>query len=167
MKNIVLLIAMLATGVAGYFVGAREGEEAKEALARVEQAVKAKEADAQKTKTALEKRIGELTAEHDKEVARINQDYEKQKADWNVLLAGRDKRIKELTAANGGTLKEIEKLRSALEQSASPEQRKALEEKIAQLEQEMEARAIEIAGLKCSALKVPADMLSKLRGEEP
>ena len=165
MKNITLIIVMLVAAIAGYFFGSYSGRNAKEALANAQVAAELATKDHDKTVKELNDRLAKLDSDYEIDKKARDASYEKQKIKWAELLAGRDKRITELSKESSGTGAEIERLRRSLKGMTSPEERQRMNERIAKLEKELKDQQTLIAGLECSKVPVPQEMLDRLKGD--
>jgi hypothetical protein len=166
LRNIILLVALLAAGVAGYFVGARSGQDAKEALAKLEDATKAGEAEHKKTTAELQAQVTSLTAKYDAAKQQADAGDKLKRDQLSALLAAREKTIADLKARRSSELGEIERLRLHLNDAQSPQEKQALLDQIARLKDEVKAAGRAEVGQKCLDVAVPKDMLETLRGDK-
>lgn len=162
MRNLVLLIAMLAAGICGYFVGSWSGRDAKEALARVEASARESEAAFRKTTQDLEARLGTLSAAHDQEKQKIKDEFKKQEDVLAGAVATRDQRINELQRSRKTIQAEIADARARLAAAKTEAERKAAEVDIGKLQKQEQVVAVTVDGEQCAAVKVPPSLLAAL-----
>ena len=130
MRNIILLLVMIAGGVAGYFIGGRQGRNAVESLARLEAASKLAQIEHDKTAKTLDEKVSHLTAGYQKEKGEIDAAHAKQQERLKKELASRDQKIAGLNVVIAANQDQIDEARSRLGKSASPEERSALQAKL-------------------------------------
>jgi hypothetical protein len=163
LKNLLFLVALLGATVAGYFVGARSGQDAKEALARLEAETKLAEAEHKKTTEQLNAKVTSLTANYDKEKKQIDADYAARHDKLSALLATRDAAIVDLKKRNSNDLVEIGKLRAHLEDPVSPEDRQATLNQIGERRADQKDAKLALRGEFCLKIPVPKEILASLQ----
>ena len=165
-KKIVLLAALLASAVAGYFVGSQTGKEAKETIAKLEEASKLADAEHKKTVDELKATVSSLNSDFEVKKKQIADAFDSQRGDLLAQLAARQKTIDELKARQLKVQDEIDRLRSHLNDSQSAQERQALLDRIAVLEAEKQATATALRGEECLGVRVPKRVLATLQGEK-
>ena len=167
LRYVILLVALLAAGVAGYFVGARSGQDAKEALARLEAAGKEGDAEGRKTKAELESKLATLNARYEAEKTRIDSELAISHDKLAALLAARDKTIGDLKARSASDQSEIRQLRLTLVDAKNPGDKQATLERIARLEDDAHAALVDARGNQCLKVPVPKAILETLLEPKP
>jgi chromosome segregation ATPase len=163
MKYLVILIALVAGGISGYYLGAHQGKSAIEALDSLKQAAKQEKAESDKTINALKEGMAGLSAEHKNELARIEAEHKQQRAKLDAALAGKDKKIKDLSAKVNNNQQEIERLQLMAANVSDPEEKKKLQEEIARLKKEKLNLQSGVDGLKCLSVPAPDEILVRLQ----
>jgi hypothetical protein len=166
-RNIILLVVLIAGGVAGYFIGARNGQDAKEALAKLEEATKLGEAEHKKTTAELQAQVTSLTTKFEADKKQINADYSAKQDKLSALLGSRDKTIKDLKDRRSGDQSEIVRLRAHMNDPMSAAEKQANLERIAQLEKDRRDTVLAMRGEQCLAVAVPKDNLATLQENKP
>jgi len=164
MRNLVLLLAMIAGGVAGYFIGAQKGRNAVESLARLEVASERAQIEHRRTVKVLDEKVSKLSARYQKEKSEIDAAYAKQQELLEKEVSSRDRKIAGLNATIAWSRGQINAARTRLGKSMSPEQRATVQAEIARLLAENKSRQTDVAGFECAKIPVPADYLDLLAG---
>lgn len=167
MNYLVILLVLVAGGISGYFIGAHQGKAAIEALATVEQAAKHEKAESDKAINALKESMAGITSVHKNELSKIETEYRQQRTKLDAALAGKDKKIKDLTAKINNNQQEIERAQHMAANVSDPAEKKKLQEKIAQLENEKRNLESGVDGLKCLSVAAPDEILMRLQGKQP
>lgn len=162
MRNLVLLLAMAAAGVAGYFLGSWSGRDAKEALARVEAAARESEAQYQKTTKDLQAMLAALGSEHEQATQKIKDEFKQQEAAFASAVKARDQRIVELQRARQGIQAEIADAKARLAAAKGEADRKAAEAEVGRLQKQEQVVVATVEGEQCANVKVPPSLLAAL-----
>lgn len=162
MRNLVLIVAMVAAGLAGFFLGSWGGRSAKEALARVEASARESEAQFQKTTKELQTRLAALGSEHEQATQKIKDDFKQQEDAFASAVAARDQRITELQRSRKGIQAEIADARARLAAAKSEADRKAAEAEIGKLQKQEQVVVTTVEGEQCANVKVPPSLLTAL-----
>jgi chromosome segregation ATPase len=162
MRNLVLIIAMVAAGLAGYFLGGRGGRGAKEALARVEASARESEAQYQKTTKDLQARLAALGSEHEQATQKIKDEFKQQEAAFASAVKARDQRIAELQRSRQGIQAEIADARARLAAAKSEAERLAAQADIGKLQKQEQVVVATVEGEQCANVKVPPSLLTAL-----
>lgn len=166
LRNIVVLVALLAGGVAGYFIGSRSGQDAEKALAKLEAASKDGEAEHKKATAELQSQVTALSVKYEAEKQQINADSAARRDKLAAALAARDKAIGELKARGRNDQSEIRQLQVHLNDVPSPKDKQATLERIAILEGDKHSAFLEARGEQCLGLPVPKAVLATLREDK-
>lgn len=167
MRNLILLLVLVAGGVTGYFIGSYRGKAAIEALAAVKQAALQEKAEADKTVKALEEKMAGLSTEHKNELDKIESDYRQQLAKLGDALAGKEKKLKELSAQIDSNRQEIDRLRNTALSTTDPAERQKLLDQIAQLEKANRNLQSGVDGFRCLSVAIPDEIVRQLQGVQP
>lgn len=164
MRNLVLLIVMVLAGGAGWWAGSWSGRDAKQALAKAaELGEQAKKAHAEETQ-ALKARLDGIGAELEARQKARDTEFASAKQQLEGLLAGRDKTISELKRSSSGKQTRIVEIEKRVADPALPvAERNTLQAEIARLQGEVQAERTRVAGLECSKVPVPPELLAPLR----
>ena len=167
MGKLVLIIAMLAAGVAGYFIGGWSGRSAKEALAKAETSAKESEAQFQKTKQELEQKLASIGSQHEAEKQKINDDFKKQQDEFTSAVATRDQRIVTMQKERTGIQSQIVAAQARASAAKTDADRKAAEADVLRLQKQEQVVVVTVQGEQCAVVKVPPSLLAALRGTTP
>ena len=166
-KLLVLIVAILA-GLGGWTIGSWKGRDAIQALEKAQDLGKQAEAAQDKAQKALNQQIAELNAKFQADQKRLEDEHQRAKAEFDTVLAGRDRRIAELGKVRTTTQTRIVTLeQKAAEPGLTQEARDALLADIDRLKREVDAQKTLIAGLECSKVAVPDELLAPLRRGQP
>lgn len=164
MRNLVLLIVMVLAGGAGWWAGSWKGRDAIAALEKAkelgEQAQKAQVAETQ----ALKKQLESIGAEFEAKQKARDAEFASAKGALDSALAGRDKTIAALQRSSGSKQTRIVEIEKRVADPTLPSaERGALQSEIDRLRAEVSAERARVAGLECSKVPVPAELLAPLR----
>ncbi len=168
MRNLVLLIVMVLAGAAGWYAGSWSGKDAIAALAKAKDLGEQAQAEHDKVVKGLNQRLAGLSSEFEQGQKKLETEHAQAKAEFNAVLAGRDQRIAELGKVRSVTQTRIVTLQQAVASpTIDPEERNRLQAEITKLEKTVTDQQTLIAGLECSKVAVPAELLAPLRGGQP
>lgn len=177
MRNLVLLIVALLAGAAGWYGGSWSGRDAIQALAKAKALGEQAQAEHDKAVKGLNDRLAGLGAEYAQGKKTLEDAHAQAKREFSTVLAGRDQRIAELGRVRTSTQTQLAGLKQALANAgtgtgtaggATPQDRERLQADINRLEKQVADQQTLIAGLECSKVAVPAELLAPLRlGAQP
>ena len=168
MQKILLLVVAILAGLGGWYVGSWKGRDAIQALDKAKDLGQQAEAAQAKTQKALDKQIADLTQQFQSSQKKLEDEHSQAKAEFATVLAGRDKRIADLGKTRSVTQTRIVTLEaSAAQPGISAEERARLQTEIDRLKKEVDDQKVLIAGLECSKVAVPAELLAPLRRGQP
>lgn len=168
MQKLMLLIVALLAGVGGWTIGSWKGRDAIQAMDKAREVGRQAEDALAKAQKDLNQKITDLTEQHKASQKLLEDDHARAKTEFTTTLAGRDQRIVELGKVRTGTQTRIVTLQQQVAQPGlSTEERGRLQAEIDRLGKEVDAQKTLIAGLECSKLAVPAELLAPLRRGQP
>ena len=168
MQKLLLLIVALLAGVGGWTIGSWKGRDAIQALDKAKDAGKQAEDALAKAQKDLNQKIADLTDQHRASQQQLAETHDRARAEFASTLAGRDQRIADLGKVRVGTQTRIVTLQQQVTQPGlSTEERARLQAEIDRLSKEVDAQKTLIAGLECSKVAVPAELLAPLRRGQP
>ena len=169
MGKLLLLIVMVLAGGAGWTVGSWSGRDALQALSKAKELGEQAQTEHDKVVKALNQRIVAMTTDFEQDKKKLDDDHAKARTEFSAALANRDQRIADLGRARSGAQSQIAALQqAATSASASPEDRARLQAEITRLQKTVADQQTLIAGLECSKVQVPAELLAPLRvGSQP
>lgn len=164
MRNLVLLIVMVLAGGAGWWAGSWSGRDAKAALAKAQEiGEQAQKAHADETQ-ALKKQLESIGSEFEAKQKARDAEFATAKGALDTALAGRDKTIADLQRSSGSKQTRIVEIEKRVADPSLPlAERNALQADIDRLKAEVSAERARVAGLECSKVPVPAELLAPLR----
>ena len=174
MRNLVLLIVALLAGAAGWYVGSWSGRDAIQALAKAKVLGEQAQVAHDKAVKGLNDQLAGLGAEYAQGKKSLEDAHAQAKREFSTVLAGRDQRIADLGRVRTSTQTQLAGLKQALANAgtatgtgtgsgATPQDRERLQADIARLEKQVADQQTLIAGLECSKVAVPAELLAPLR----
>ena len=177
MRNLVLLIVALLAGAAGWYVGSWSGRDAIQALAKAKALGEQAQVEHDKAIKGLNDRLAGLGAEYAQGKKSLEDAHAQAEREFAAVLAGRDQRIADLGRVRSSTQTQLAGLKQALANAgtgtgtgagATPQDRARLQADIARLEKQVADQQTLIAGLECSKVAVPSELLAPLRlGAQP
>lgn len=168
MHKLLLLIVAALAGAGGWYVGSWSGRDALQALSLAKAAGQEADAAHDKAQKALNQQLAELSTQYQTGQKKLEDEHGRAKAEFASVLAGRDQRITDLGKARTGTQTRIVTLQQAVAQPGiSTEERNKLQAEVDRLQKEVDGQKLLIAGLECSKVAVPAELLAPLRGLQP
>lgn len=162
MKNIVLLLILLAGLVAGYFVGDYRGRDARRALEEATAAGKELDEKRQQEIVRLNADLDTINRKHAADVAALRQEGEASKAGWEAAKAGLDETIARQKSSAGELTANIARLQDQAG-NASGDERKQLEAEIARLQRDLAATRRQLDGNVCLKTPIPSSVFDALR----
>lgn len=168
MGKLVLLIAMALAGAAGYYIGSWSGRDALQALSKAKDLGAQAQAEHDKALKALQDKVANMTTDYEQGKQKLAADHQQAKSEFTATLARRDERITALGKTNSGTASQLAVARTAATNasanaSSTPAEKARLQAEIDRLEKELAAQKTLIAGLECSKVQVPEELLTPLR----
>ncbi len=177
MRNLVLLIVALLAGAAGWYVGSWSGRDAIQALAKAKALGEQAQTAHDQAVKGLNDRLAGLGAEYAQGKKSLEDAHAQAEREFAAVLAGRDQRIADLGRVRSSTQTQLAGLKQALANAgtgtgtgagATPQDRARLQADIARLEKQVADQQTLIAGLECSKVAVPSELLAPLRlGAQP
>ena len=175
MRNLVLLIVALLAGAAGWYVGSWSGRDAIQALAKAKALGEQAQTAHDQAVKGLNDRLAGLGAEYAQGKKSLEDAHAQAEREFAAVLAGRDQRIADLGRVRSSTQTQLAGLKQALANAgtgtgagATPQDRARLQADIARLENQVADQQTLIAGLECSKVAVPSELLAPLRlGAQP
>lgn len=189
MRNLVLLIVALLAGAAGWYVGSWSGRDAIQALAKAKALGEQAQTAHDQVVKGLNDRLAGLGAEYAQGKKTLEDAHAQAKQEFSSVLAGRDQRIADLGRVRTSTQSQLAGLKQALAHAstgastgantgtgtgtgagtgATPQDRERLQADITRLEKQLADQQTLIAGLECSKVAVPGELLAPLRlGAQP
>ncbi len=168
MNSLVVLIVMVLAAAAGWYGGSHAGHDALQALAKAKEVGEQAQAAQALATQGLTQRLASLSADYEQGRQKLAAEHTQAQSALSAALAGRDQRIAELSRARSGKQAEIQTLRQAADStSTTPDDRQRLLADIARLEKVVADQQVQVAGLECAKVVVPAELLAPLRGSQP
>ena len=168
MGKLVLLIAMALAGAAGYYIGSWSGRDALQALSKAKDLGAQAQTEHDKTVKSLQDKVNGMTTDYEQGKQKREADHQQAKTEFSATLAKRDERIAALGKSNSGTVTQLATARAAAASAnantgTAPAEKARLQTEIDRLEKELAAQKTLIAGLECSKVPVPEELLAPLR----
>lgn len=177
MRNLVLLIVALLAGAAGWYGGSWSGRDAIQALAKAKALGEQAQAEHAKAVKGLNDQLAGLGADYAQGKKSLEDAHAQAKREFSTVLAGRDQRIADLGRVRTTTQTQLAGLKQALANAgtgtgtaggATAQDRERLQADINRLEKQVADQQTLIAGLECSKVAVPGELLAPLRlGAQP
>lgn len=164
MRNLVLLIAMVAAGVAGWWAGSWKGRDAIAALEKAKTiGEQVQTAHAQET-AALKSRLEAIGAEFAQQQKAREEQFAGARQALETALSGRERTLLALRSSSAGKALQLAEVQKAAEAPGrSAEERAAMQAEIVRLKTELDAERLRAAGLECTKVAVPEELLTPLR----
>lgn len=154
MRNLLMLLVLLAGGLAGYLIGDYRGKAAREALQETIDKGNLALAEQQKTSLQLETRLREIGNTHQEELEKIRSDYDARATEWQREKTGLNAKIGRLTAERSINASRLQTLDEQLKNASGVEKESLLREiellRIRQIELSQQ-----IEGNACLNVRVP------------
>lgn len=164
LRNLVLLIVMGLSAAAGWWGGGLSGRAAKEALAKAEALGKAATQLHADELKALNQKLAGLNAEFDARQQARDEAFARQQGQMTQVLAQRDQTIAGLQRTIAGKQTQIAQNEQRITDPALPAaERQRLQAENERLQAELQAERTRVAGLECSKVAVPAELLAPLQ----
>ena len=177
MRNLVLLIVALLAGAAGWYIGSWSGRDALQALAKAKALGEQAQTAHDKAVKGLNDQLAGLGADYAQGKKSLEDAHAQAKREFSTVLAGRDQRIADLGRVRTTTQTQLAGLKQALANAgtgtgaaggATAQDRERLQADINRLEKQVADQQTLIAGLECSKVAVPGELLAPLRlGAQP
>ncbi len=164
MRNIVLLLVLLAGFLSGYLVGDWRAKAAREALDNAVATGKVLDAERETAITSLKTELDSINARHQRELDAIRKSNESKMAEWRRARDGLDGDIKRSNARLGESDARLKAL-TAQRDAAPAAERVKLDLEIARLSKECDALRREIEGSACLQARVPHSVSDALNEE--
>jgi peptidoglycan hydrolase CwlO-like protein len=161
MKNIVLLLVLVAGLLAGYFVGDYRGKDAREALKMAIETGKTLESERETTITQLKTELESINEKHLQEISAIRKNNDAKVAEWRRTKESLENTLKLTTAklaASDGQMKSLVSRRDG----ATGEEKARLDLEIEQLKKQQASLRQEIEGGACLQARVPHSVFDAL-----
>lgn len=161
MRNLVLILVLVAGLVAGYFVGDYRGREARLALAKAIEAGKAAEGERDAAIAALKRDLAAVDAKYKADIDASRRDYAAKSDAWRATKARLDEALQRQNARLAEVNGNVDALAAKLA-GATGAERPPLEARIARLRQERAGLQREVEGGACLKTPVPKDVIDAL-----
>jgi len=163
MKNIVLLLVLVTSLLAGYFVGDYRGKDAREALKKAIETGKTLDSERDTAITKLKTELDGISEKHQQEIAAIRKDNDAKVAEWRRTKQSMENTIKLTTAKLAASDDQMKSLVSQ-RGSATGAEKARLDMEIERLKKEQASLRQEIEGGTCLQTKVPHSVFDALNG---
>jgi hypothetical protein len=168
MGKLVLLIAMVLAGAAGYYLGSWSGRDALQALSKAKDLGIQAQVEHDKAVKSLQDKVASMGTAYAQEKQKLEVGHQQAKNEFTATLVKRDERIAALGKRNNGTVTQLTAARAAAASAnantgTAPAEKARLQAVIDRLEGELAAQKTLIAGLECSKVQVPEELLAPLR----
>jgi Skp family chaperone for outer membrane proteins len=167
MQNLIYLILIVLSVGAGWTAGSWSGKDDKAALVAAqkvgEEAVSARD----RIQTESDHKLKQISVEREAEVKTLQDSFKAQTVGFNEKLADRDNRILALNKTASTERQTATDLKRQLANARSPEERNALQARIAEAERRASKAETESIGVDCSRREVPAYLLADLKVGAP
>lgn len=154
MRNLLLLLILLAGGMAGYLIGDYRGKAAREALDQTIETGKRLDQERQAAIAKLETDLNGINEKHQQELEESRKEYDAKSAEWQREKAGLTGKIKNLRSVYAEKAAELKRLIGQLDGTTGTA-REALERKIERLQTELGLISLQIEGNACLSVQVP------------
>jgi DNA repair exonuclease SbcCD ATPase subunit len=154
MRNLLLLLILLAGGLAGYLIGDYRGEQARKALQEAVDKGNLALAEQQKTALQLETQLRDIGETHQQELEKIRTNYDAKSAEWQREKARLNERIGRLTAERSTNAARLQALNEQLKNSSGSEKER-LQREIELLRIRQIELSQQIEGNACLGVRVP------------
>jgi predicted nucleic acid-binding Zn-ribbon protein len=167
MQNLIYLILIALSAGAGWTAGNWSGKDAKAALVAAQKLGEEAVAARDRIQAEADSKLKLISAEREAEVKTLRSNFETQTVGFNQKLADRDNRILALNKTASSERQAAANLKVQLANAKSPEERNALQSRIAEAEGRANKAETESIGVDCSKREVPAYLLADLRVAAP
>lgn len=154
MRNLILLLTLLAGGMAGYLIGDYRGKAAREALQEAIDKGNLALEEQKKTSLQLETRLRDIGDTHQQELEKIRTDYDARSAEWQREKARLNEKIGRLTAERSTNASRLQALEELL-RGASGAEKERLQREIELLRIRQVELSQQIKGNACLGVRVP------------
>lgn len=161
MRNLILLLVLVAGLLGGYFVGDYRGKDAREALERAIETGNKVEQERLGTISALKADLKTIDEKHAREINAIRQDFEARSVEWQLVKARLDQTILRQKSMLGELNTKLAELTGKAGTSTGSEKDK-LEQEIARLRMERANLEREMKGNVCLETQVPRSVIDAL-----
>ena len=167
MQNLIYLILIALSAGAGWTAGNWSGKDAKATLVAAQKLGEEAAMARDRIQAESDNKLKLISAEREAEVKTLRSHFDAQTVGFNLKLADRDKRIVELNKSARTERQLADDLKGQLANAKSPEERNALQARIAAAEGRATRAETESIGVDCSKREVPAYLLADLRVAAP
>lgn len=167
MQNLIYLILIVLSAGAGWTAGNWSGKDAKAALVAAQKLGEEATAARDRIQAEADNKLKLISAEREAEVKQLRTSFDAQTVGFNQKLAERDNRILALNKTARTERQTAQDLKLQLAGAKSPEERDALQARIAEAERRATKAETESIGVDCSKREVPAYLLADLRVGAP
>jgi len=162
MKNLVLLLVLVAGVLSGYLIGDFRGKNARDALQRAVETGKALDADRDTAVARLRTELDGINDRHRRELEAVRRNSASRAAEWRRTRDGLDDDVRLSTArlaVSGTKLKSL----AAQRDTASGADRARLDLEVERLRKERDELRREIEGSACLQARVPHGVFDALQ----
>lgn len=154
MRNLLLLLILIAGGMAGYLIGSYRGKAAITALEQVIETNKRLIEEQKKTMDDLRLTLGNIARIHQEELDKTNQEYELKRDNWQRQISGLNQTIKEQKSKHAKLDAQLKNLIGQLN-GATGARKEEIEREIAELNKELGALLQQIESNTCLTVLLP------------
>lgn len=167
MQNLIYLILIALSAGAGWTAGNWSGKDAKATLVAAQKLGEEATMARDRIQAESDNKLKLISAEREAEVKTLRSHFDAQTVGFNLKLADRDNRIVVLNKSARTERQLADDLKGQLASAKSPEERNALQARIAAAEGRATRAETESIGVDCSKREVPAYLLADLRVAAP
>ena len=167
MQNLIYLILIALSASAGWTAGNWSGKDAKATLVAAQKLGEEAAMARDRIQAESDNKLKLISAEREAEVKTLRSHFDAQTVGFNLKLADRDNRIVVLNKSARTERQLADDLKGQLASAKSPEERNALQARIAAAEGRATRAETESIGVDCSKREVPAYLLADLRVAAP
>ena len=167
MQNLIYLILIALSAGAGWTAGNWSGKDAKATLVAAQKLGEEAAMARDRIQAESDNKLKLISAEREAEVKTLRSHFDAQTVGFNLKLADRDNRIVVLNKSARTERQLADDLKGQLASAKSPEERNALQARIAAAEGRATRAETESIGVDCSKREVPAYLLADLRVAAP
>lgn len=167
MQNLIYLILIALSAGAGWTAGNWSGKDAKAALVAAQKLGEEATVARDRIQAESDNKLKLISAEREAEVKTLRTQFDAQTVGFNQKLVDRDNHILTLNKTASAERQTAANLKGQLATAKSPEERNALQARIAAAEGRATKAETESIGVDCSKREVPAYLLADLRVGAP
>lgn len=154
MRNILLILILIAGLLAGYLIGDYRGKSARAALEETIKTGVKLDTERRDAIARLETELRSIDERHQQELEASRKEYDAKSAEWQREKAGLNERIRGPRSVYAEKAAELKRLIEQLGRTTGAE-REPLQRKIERLQTEMGLLSLQIEGNACLSVQVP------------